>query len=113
MPCLGIFHDFYLYNLFNRWLVHKKVIAEDVHNREARRVYGEGVIPLAAEAWRNEAASPADRDISSDDRMAGATLRRGIGSFAILLVNRLEASCPGPIAVAPLCFLEPRREAVS
>ena len=99
VPCLGIFHDFYLYNLFNRWLVHNG-LGEDVHNREARRVYGEGVVPLATKAWRNEAAVAADRDISSDDRMAGPTLRRGIGSFAILrksarsVLPRADRGCP-------------------
>ena len=45
VPCLGVFHDFYLYNLFNRWLVNNG-LGEEVHNREARRVYGEGWCPL-------------------------------------------------------------------
>jgi glycosyltransferase involved in cell wall biosynthesis len=102
VPCLGIFHDFYLYNLFNRWLVHNG-LGEDVHNREARRVYGEGVIPLAAEAWRNEAAV---QQIAISLPMTEWLGRRCGAALAHsqFYVNRLEASCPGPIAVAPLCF---------
>jgi glycosyltransferase involved in cell wall biosynthesis len=100
--CLGIFHDFYLYNLFNRWLVHNG-LGEDVHNREVRRVYGEGVVPLAAEAWRNEAAV---QQIAISLPMTEWLGRRCGAALAHsqFYVNRLEASCPGPIAVAPLCF---------
>ena len=102
VPCLGIFHDFYLYNLFNRWLVHNG-LGEDVHNREARRVYGEGVVPLAAEAWRNEAAV---QQIAISLPMTEWLGRRCGAALAHsqFYVNRLEASCPGPIAIAPLCF---------
>ena len=100
--CLGIFHDFYLYNLFNRWLVHNG-LGEDVHNRELRRVYGERVVPLAAQAWRNEAAV---QQVAISLPMTEWLGRRCGAALAHsqFYVNRLEASCPGPIAVAPLCF---------
>jgi len=102
VPCLGVFHDFYLYNLFNRWLVHNG-LGEEVHNREARRVYGEGVVPLATKAWRDEATV---EQIATSLPMTEWLGRRCGAALAHsqFYVHRLEASCPGPIAVAPLCF---------
>ena len=102
VPCLGVFHDFYLYNLFNRWLVNNG-LGEEVHNREARRVYGEGVVPLATKAWRDEATV---EQIATSLPMTEWLGRRCGAALAHsqFYVHRLESSCPGPIAVAPLCF---------
>jgi glycosyltransferase involved in cell wall biosynthesis len=102
VPCLGVFHDFYLYNFFNRWLVHNG-LGEEVHNRETCRVYGEGVVPLATKAWRDEATI---EQIATSLPMTEWLGRRCSAALAHsqFYVNRLEASCPGPIAVAPLCF---------
>ena len=78
-------------------------LGEEVHNREARRVYGEGVVPLATKAWRGEAAV---EQIATSLPMTEWLGRRCGAALAHsqFYVNRLEASCPGPIAVAPLCF---------
>jgi glycosyltransferase involved in cell wall biosynthesis len=102
VPCLGIFHDFYLYNLFNRWLVHNG-LGEEIHNREVHQVYGEGVAPLATKAWRNEATV---EQIATSLPMTEWLGRRCSAALAHsqFYVHRLESSCPGPIAVAPLCF---------
>ena len=54
VPCVGIFHDFYCYNLFNGWLAHNG-LGEDIHQREVRYTYGASPSGLAKLAWRNAA----------------------------------------------------------
>jgi glycosyltransferase involved in cell wall biosynthesis len=100
--CLGIFHDFYIYNLFNRWVV-QNGLDERVHNDEIRFLYGESVTTLAKLAWRNDAsvekiaaALPMTEWLA---RRCGAAL-----AHSRFYVSRLMISCPGPTAVAPLCF---------
>jgi hypothetical protein len=61
VPCLGIFHDFYLYDLFYLWLQHTG-LDEKVHEEEVRSAYGENACELARMAW----------------------LWSGVGSFAFL-----------------------------
>ena len=103
--CLGIFHDFYLYSLFNRWLAHQG-LGEDIHEREVRCTYGEEACQLARRAWRGTApveelaeAMPMTEWLAS---RCGAAL-----AHSQFYSHRLEDSCPGPISVAPLCY-EPR-----
>ena len=100
--CLGIFHDFYLYSLFNRWLAYQG-LDEDVHEREVRCTYGEEACQLARRAWRGTASveelaamMPMTEWLAS---RCGAAL-----AHSRFYVQRLENSCPGPIAVAPLCY---------
>jgi glycosyltransferase involved in cell wall biosynthesis len=99
---LGIFHDYYLYNLFNRWIFHNE-LGEDLHQREICSVYGESVLPLAAKAWRNSA--PVEQ-IAGDFPMTEWLARHCGAALAHsrFYLPRLENSCPGPTAVAPLCF---------
>jgi len=100
--CLGIFHDAYLYNFFNRCLVYNG-LGEDVHDREVRLTYGESAAPLASKAWHNDAAIEQLADALPMTewlaRRCGAAL-----AHSKYYLNRLESSCPGPIAVSSLCF---------
>jgi glycosyltransferase involved in cell wall biosynthesis len=98
----GIFHDFFLYNLFNRWVVHNS-FDEQMHNESIRFIYGECVSSLAEAAWNNEArieeiaeAIPMTEWLAT---RCGAAL-----AHSRFYVSRLRRSCPGPTAVAPLCF---------
>jgi glycosyltransferase involved in cell wall biosynthesis len=100
--CLGIFHDFYLYSFFNRFLAFNG-LGEDVHEREVRRTYGESALAVAAQAWENTAEI---EDIAATLPMTEWLGRKCCAALAHsrFYLNRLENSCAGPTAVAPLCF---------
>lgn len=100
--CLGIFHDYYLYNFFNRCLAYKG-LGEEIHQREVRMTYGAGALPIATQAWRNTAAI---EDLAATLPMTEWLGRRCCAALAHsqFYLHRLENSCPGPVAVAPLCF---------
>ena len=103
--CLGIFHDFYLYNLFNRWLAYQG-LGEDIHEREVRCTYGEEACQLARRAWRGTA--PVEELAETMPMTEWLASRCGAAlAHSRFYSHRLEDSCPGPIAVAPLCY-EPR-----
>ena len=100
--CLGIFHDFYLYNLFNRWLAYQ-ALGEDIHEREVRCTYGEQTGELARRAWRGTA--PVEELAEMMPMTEWLASRCGAAlAHSRFYIRRLENSCPGPIAVAPLCY---------
>src|SRR5208337_3130702 len=101
-PCLGIFHDFYLYDFFNQWVA-LNGLGEAVHQREVRLTYGESALAVADRAWRNEAAV---HEIAEALPMTEWLARRCGAALAHsrFYVDRLAKSCPGPVAVAPLFF---------
>jgi glycosyltransferase involved in cell wall biosynthesis len=109
VPCLGIFHDFYLYNFFHEWIV-VNGLGEDVYKREIRLTYGEVGFDVADRAWRNETSiAPhglADQDIADVLPMTEWLAGRCCAAIAHsrFYVDRLTGSCPGPVAVTPLCF---------
>jgi glycosyltransferase involved in cell wall biosynthesis len=102
VPCLGIFHDFYLYDLFYLWLAHTG-LDEKIHEDEVRSTYGENACELARMAWRGNA--PVERIAETMPmtewlgRRCGAAL-----AHSHFYAQRLENSCPGPVSVAPLCY---------
>ena len=102
IPCVGIFHDFYLYDFFNRWVVFNG-FGESVHTREVRLVYGDAALEIADRAWRNEADVQCIADVMPMTEWqagrCGAALAHSHFYF-----DRLAKSCPGPVAVTPLCF---------
>src|SRR5271169_5757572 len=102
VPCLGIFHDFYLYDFFNRWVA-LEGLGEDVHQREVRLTYGESALAVADRAWRNEARVD---EIAKVLPMTEWLARRCGAALAHsrFYVDRLAKSCPGPVSVAPLFF---------
>lgn len=100
--CFGIFHDFYLYNLFNQWVALNQ-LSDEAHDQEVLATYGEGALAIAHKAWRGEArledlaiSLPMTEWIAS---RCGAAL-----VHSQFYLNRIEASCPGPVGVAPLPF---------
>ena len=102
ISCLGIFHDFYLYNLFNRWLAYQG-LGEDIHEQEVRCTYGEQTCELARRAWRGTA--PVEELAEMMPMTEWLASRCGAAlAHSRFYIRRLENSCPGPIAVAPLCY---------
>jgi len=101
-PCLGIFHDFYLYDFFNQWVA-LNGLGEAVHEREVRLTYGESALAVADRAWRSEAAVHEIAEVLPMiewlARRCGAAL-----AHSRFYVDRLAKSCPGPVSVAPLFF---------
>ena len=102
IPCLGIFHDFYLYDFFNRWVA-LEGLGESVHQSEVRLTYGESAIAVADRAWRDEAGVDEIAEVLPMTewlaRRCGAAL-----AHSRFYVDRLAKSCPGPVSVAPLFF---------
>lgn len=100
--CLGIFHDFYLYNLFQQWIIQND-FGQDIYDQEVLLTYGNSSLSLACAAWRNEAQLHALADsLPMTEWMAsrcGAAL-----AHSRFYLARLKAACPGPIEVAPLPF---------
>ena len=82
-PCLGVFHDFYLYDFFNRWVA-LEGLGEDVHRREVQLTYGETALAVADRAWRNEAGVNEIADVLPMNRVAGKTVRRRPRTFTVL-----------------------------
>ncbi len=101
-PCVGIFHDFYLYNLFRGWLaahglspeVAQRTIVDTygAHAKETARLAVSETLTLAASA----------RSVPMTEWIG----RRCIGALAHaeFYANRLLASCAGPVSVADLPF---------
>lgn len=102
VPCIGIFHDFYLYSLFNRWLAHSG-LGENVHQREVHYAYGESARELARLAWQNTA--PIEQIAEQMPMTEWLASRCGAAlAHSQFYKWRLDNSCPGPVAVAPLCY---------
>lgn len=101
VPSLGVFHDFYIYNLFSGWLYDKQLDGS-VHDGEIEAVYG----PEAMDAAR--AARSGELDMGGIARVIPMTewvARRCAGalSHADFYRERLEAVCAGPVGMIPLC----------
>ena len=100
--CVGIFHDFYLYNLFNRWLAYQG-LGEDIHEREVRCTYGEGPCQLAGMAWLGTAPIEQLAELMPMTEWVASRCGAAL-AHSRFYSERLENSCPGPVAVAPLCY---------
>ena len=100
--CLGIFHDYYLYNFFNRCLAYNG-LGEDAHEREVCLTYGDSVARLATMAWQNKAAVDQIANVFPMTEWLGRRCGAALAHSQFYL-RRLKNSCAGPIAVAPLCF---------
>ena len=100
--CLGIFHDFYIYNLFHQWIVLNE-FGRDIYDQEIRQTYGNSSLSLAGAAWRNEAQL---QDLADSLPMTEWIASRCGAALAHsrFYLPRLEAACPGPVNVAPLPF---------
>jgi glycosyltransferase involved in cell wall biosynthesis len=99
-PCLGIFHDFYLHNLFRGWLAARDLGLEAAR-RELTATYGEGIADLVDgrsldDLPLEEIAERAPMTEWIAGRCAGAL------AHAPFYLDRLASDCPGPIGLADL-----------
>jgi len=99
-PCIGVFHDFYLHNLFNGWL-HYTGQAPGVREAVIATAYGPDAGPLAAPSARGEmdleelaARLPMTEWVAA--KCAGALIH------ARFYESRVTQTCPGPVAMARL-----------
>lgn len=101
LPTLGVFHDFYLYNLFSGWLFANQLDWR-VHDGEVEAVYG----PAGLEPARAARSGELDMgQIAQAIPMTEWIARRCTGavSHAKYYRARLEAACAGPVGDIPLC----------
>lgn len=103
-PVVGIFHDFYLYDLFWGRLVHEHGVspaAAQIHDQGIIDTYGAAARPLAPEARSGRLSQAA---IASQIPMTEWFARRCRAAVAHsdFYAERLGNSCAGPVGVAPL-----------
>lgn len=105
MPCVGVFHDYYLMNLFNGWAAERRAGAEE-YEAEIVATYGPGAADAAALARVGRLPLEA---IARDIPMTEWVARRCAGALAHaeFYADRLRKVCPGPVEVAHLT-VEPR-----
>jgi glycosyltransferase involved in cell wall biosynthesis len=98
LPLLGIFHDFYLYNLYKGWLhFHSTGNALSAHRRAIESTYGPDACDL-------EAGGASIEELAQLTPMTEWIAARCDGALAHahFYEPRLVNSCPGPTAVASL-----------
>lgn len=101
-PCLGIFHDFYIYNLFSGWLHHHGLDYRR-HDAEIIATYGEAARPHAVAVRSGQMLDMGEiaRHLPMTEWLAGRC--EAALAHARFYAPRLEAVVPGPVAVTPLC----------
>jgi glycosyltransferase involved in cell wall biosynthesis len=99
-PCLGIFHDFYLHNLFRGWL-QAHDLGLEAAEEQLVATYGAGVRDLLDGRGLDDLPLP---EIAARAPMTEWIAGRCAGALAHapFYVDRLASSCPGPIDVADL-----------
>lgn len=101
-PCLGIFHDFYIYNLFSGWLYYNGLDYRR-HDAEITATYGPAAEPHAVAVRSGQMLDMGEiaAHVPMTEWLAGRC--EAALAHARFYAPRLEAACPGPVAVTPLC----------
>jgi glycosyltransferase involved in cell wall biosynthesis len=101
-PCIGIFHDFYLHNLFLGFLAGTGQ-GEDAHREILASVYGEAGCCAAHDLWRNSVSL---EDIAARFPMTEWVARHCAAAMAHsrFYVDRLTRVCAGPVAAQWLAW---------
>lgn len=101
-PCLGIFHDFYIYNLFSGWL-HYNGLDYRRHDAEIVATYGQGAERHAVAVRSGQMPDLADiaQHVPMTEWLAARC--EAALAHANFYAPKLEAACAGPVAVTPLC----------
>ncbi|MBO9544843.1 glycosyltransferase family 4 protein [Caulobacter sp.] len=101
-PCLGIFHDFYIYNLFSGWLYHNGLDYRR-HDAEIVATYGEAALPHAVAVRSGQMLDMGE--IAKHLPMTEWLARRCQAALAHarFYAPKLEAVVTGPVDVTPLC----------
>ena len=101
-PCLGIFHDFYIYNLFSGWL-HYNGLDYHRHDAEIVATYGEAALPYAVAVRSGQMLDMGEiaKHLPMTEWLAGRC--EAALAHARFYTPKLEAVVQGPVAVTPLC----------
>ncbi len=101
-PCLGIFHDFYIYNLFSGWL-HYNGLDYRRHDAEIVATYGPEAEPHAVAVRSGQMLDMGEiaRHLPMTEWLASRC--EAALAHARFYAPRLEAACPGPVEMTPLC----------
>lgn len=101
-PCLGIFHDFYIYNLFSGWLYHNGLDYRR-HDGEIVATYGEAALPHAVAVRSGQMLDMGEiaQHLPMTEWLAGRC--QAALAHARFYAPKLEAVVPGPVDVTPLC----------
>ena len=105
VPTVGIFHDFYLYNLFSGWLWQGGARADDergwLHDQQVAQTYGShaGADAVAARSGALSLADIAQR-LPMTEWMAARC--GGALAHSAFYLDRLRARCPGPVQAAAM-----------
>jgi len=105
IPTVGVFHDFYLYDLFNGWLWDNgrrpEAFRGRLHDHEVLQTYGAEMVDLGRAA-RSGALGLAD--IADNLPMTEWVARFCDGALAhsSFYLERLRSACPGPVSEAAM-----------
>ncbi|MCA0355933.1 MAG: glycosyltransferase family 4 protein [Proteobacteria bacterium] len=101
-PCLGIFHDFYIYNLFSGWLYYNGLDYQR-HDAEIVATYGPAAQPYAVAVRSGQMLDMGEiaKHLPMTEWLAGRC--EAALAHAHFYAPKLEAVCLGPVAVTPLC----------
>ncbi len=101
-PCLGIFHDFYIYNLFSGWLYYNGLDYRR-HDAEIVATYGPQAEPHAVAVRSGQMPDMGEiaKHLPMTEWLAGRC--EAALAHARFYAPKLEAACPGPVTVTPLC----------
>ncbi len=103
-PCIGIFHDFYLYNLFSGWLA-TNGYGRERHDQEISNTYGQ-LPPIVAHVENDLAAIQEIAERAPMTEWVAAKCASALAHSKFYL-SRLERACPGPLDVAPIPSRDP------
>ena len=101
-PCLGIFHDFYIYNLFSGWL-HYNGLDYRRHDAEIVATYGEAAQPHAVAVRSGQMLDMGEiaEHLPMTEWLAARC--EAALAHANFYAPKLETVVQGPVAVTPLC----------
>lgn len=101
-PCLGIFHDFFLYSFFRDWALANAGGGFGLHDAEVARVYGAPAADIARLAGNEWPLAEIARRFPMTEWLAGRCA--GALAHSEFYRERLEAACAGPVAVTALSY---------
>jgi glycosyltransferase involved in cell wall biosynthesis len=101
-PCLGIFHDFYIYNLFSGWLYYNGLDYRR-HDAEIVATYGSEAEPHAVAVRSGQMLDMGEiaKHLPMTEWLANRC--EAALAHAYFYAPKLEAVVPGPVSVTPLC----------
>lgn len=115
-PCLGIFHDFFLYSFFRDWALARDGGTFGLHDAEIARVYGAPAADIAKLAGNEWSLAEIAQRFPMTEWLAARC--GGALAHSQYYRGRLEDTCAGPVAVAALSYaprdvaaLAPRNDA--